>query len=216
MKIYWFQHQTTKGFETNVSKIYNIFTVFLSEITKLQFTVANYTPHNHTFQNFQTFLIMILPIGMKCRGLASISRSGNTNCRGRLSTVDLLIKVGCFVKKVNNIFNIKRNWSKLVTTRRSIEMSLSRSIKDFPGSFYFLLLFPGRELISWAGPSMLSQYLFGCNLTQTTPTLKYNAQFFMHTPFRIWPKLWTDTLHWVSSLSVFAYTWLSFELILPN
>jgi hypothetical protein len=27
--------------------------------------------------------------------------------RGRLSTVDLLIKVACFVKRENNIFNIK-------------------------------------------------------------------------------------------------------------
>ncbi len=28
--------------------------------------------------------------------------------RGRLCTVDLLIKVACFVKKVNNIFNVKK------------------------------------------------------------------------------------------------------------
>ncbi len=32
--------------------------------------------------------------------------SGNTNWRGRLSTVDLLIKVACLVK-VNNVWNIK-------------------------------------------------------------------------------------------------------------
>ena len=32
---------------------------------------------------------------------------GNTNPGGRLSTVDLLIKVPCFVNKVNNIFNAK-------------------------------------------------------------------------------------------------------------
>jgi hypothetical protein len=32
---------------------------------------------------------------------------GKTYRRGRLSTVDLLIKVACFVKKENNIFNIK-------------------------------------------------------------------------------------------------------------
>ncbi len=31
----------------------------------------------------------------------------NTNSGGRLSIVDLLIKVACFVKKENNIFNIK-------------------------------------------------------------------------------------------------------------
>ncbi len=29
---------------------------------------------------------------------------------GRLSTIDLLIKVPCFVKEVNNIFNIKKCW----------------------------------------------------------------------------------------------------------
>ncbi len=34
--------------------------------------------------------------------------TGNTNYRGRLSTTDLLIKVACFVKKVNDIFNVKR------------------------------------------------------------------------------------------------------------
>jgi len=34
--------------------------------------------------------------------------AGNTNWGGRLSTVDLFIKVACFVKKKeNNIFNLK-------------------------------------------------------------------------------------------------------------
>ncbi len=32
---------------------------------------------------------------------------GRSNRGGRISTVDLLIKVACFVKKVNNIFNVK-------------------------------------------------------------------------------------------------------------
>jgi len=40
-------------------------------------------------------------------------QSGSTNWRGRLSTVDLLIKVACFVKEVYNIFNWKSSWSKL-------------------------------------------------------------------------------------------------------
>ncbi len=35
------------------------------------------------------------------------AKPGNTNGGGRLSTADLLIKVACFVKKENNIFNIK-------------------------------------------------------------------------------------------------------------
>ncbi len=33
--------------------------------------------------------------------------AGNTNLGGRLSTVDLLIKVARFVKQENNIFNLK-------------------------------------------------------------------------------------------------------------
>jgi hypothetical protein len=36
------------------------------------------------------------------------AQAGNTK-GGGLSTVDLLIKVACFVKDVNNIFNIKRS-----------------------------------------------------------------------------------------------------------
>jgi len=35
-------------------------------------------------------------------------QSGNTNWRGRLSTVNLLIKVACFVKKENTNFKIKK------------------------------------------------------------------------------------------------------------
>ena len=34
-------------------------------------------------------------------------RAGKTNGRGRLRTVDLLIKVACLVKKLNNNCNIK-------------------------------------------------------------------------------------------------------------
>ncbi len=47
-----------------------------------------------------------------------------TEGEGRLSTIDLLIKVSCFVKKVNNIFNTKRCLSKLVSTRRSTVLNL--------------------------------------------------------------------------------------------
>ncbi len=49
---------------------------------------------------------------------------GNTNWGGRLNTIDPLIKVSCFVKKVNDIFNIKSSWCKLVSTRRSTVLSL--------------------------------------------------------------------------------------------
>jgi hypothetical protein len=39
--------------------------------------------------------------------------------RGLLCAVDLLVKVGCFVKKVNIFINTKKSWSKLASIRRS-------------------------------------------------------------------------------------------------
>ncbi len=47
----------------------------------------------------------------------------NTNWRVRLITVHLLIKEASFIKKVNNIVDIKRSWYKLVSTRRSMVLS---------------------------------------------------------------------------------------------
>jgi hypothetical protein len=58
------------------------------------------------------------------QGTLSIVTAGNTNWGERLSTVDLLIKVTCFVKNVNNIFNIKRSRSIQVSTSRSTVLSL--------------------------------------------------------------------------------------------
>ncbi len=57
--------------------------------------------------------------------------AGNTNWGGRLSKVDLLIKVKCLVKYINNIFKTKRIRSKLVSTRRSTVLSLPLK-SDFP------------------------------------------------------------------------------------
>jgi hypothetical protein len=52
------------------------------------------------------------------QGCCTIQEPGNTNWRGMFNTVNFLIKATCLVKKVNNIFYIKRSWSKLVSTRR--------------------------------------------------------------------------------------------------
>ncbi len=40
-------------------------------------------------------------------------KAGNINWKGRLSTIDLLIKVACFVKKENKIF-VKRHLSEML------------------------------------------------------------------------------------------------------
>ncbi len=53
---------------------------------------------------------------------------------------DLLIKEACFVKKVNNMHNLKRSWSKIVSTRRSTVLSIPLQ-SGFPaqlGSFLFV------------------------------------------------------------------------------
>jgi len=42
-----------------------------------------------------------------------------TNWKGNLLTLVLLVKLGCFVKKVNNVFNFKKNCFKPVSARRS-------------------------------------------------------------------------------------------------
>jgi hypothetical protein len=41
--------------------------------------------------------------------LLVVPSTGYTNLRGRFRIVDLLIKVACFVRKVSNIFNVKRS-----------------------------------------------------------------------------------------------------------
>ncbi len=60
------------------------------------------------------------------------AEAGNTNQRGRLSTLDLLIKLGCFISKVNNVFNLKSSCTKLVSTRRSTVLILPLQ-RGFPG-----------------------------------------------------------------------------------
>ncbi len=55
----------------------------------------------------------------------------NTNWSGRLSTIDLLIKVACFEPKIKIIFNTKRSWSKLGSTRSPTVLSLPFQA-DFP------------------------------------------------------------------------------------
>ncbi len=52
-----------------------------------------------------------------------IVEPGNTNWGGSLCTVDLLIKVACFVKNALNVSNLKRSLSEPVSTRRSTVMS---------------------------------------------------------------------------------------------
>ncbi len=57
--------------------------------------------------------------------------SGNTNWRGRLCTINLLIEIGCFVAKLNNIFNEKWHGHNLLVKRRSTVLSLPLQ-QEFP------------------------------------------------------------------------------------
>ncbi len=49
-------------------------------------------------------------------------------------SVQLISSLACFVKKVNNIFNIKRIWFKLVSKRRSTEPSFPFSQASLDGN----------------------------------------------------------------------------------
>jgi hypothetical protein len=59
--------------------------------------------------------VVVLSVVAPMEGIQSLSikenewnnEAGNTNRKGMVSTVDLLIKVACFVKKINKISNRK-------------------------------------------------------------------------------------------------------------
>ncbi len=67
------------------------------------------------FSVFEANCSIVLPN----RWYWTLVRPWNTDWTGRLSTVNLLIKVACFVKMMINIFDIKMSLSKLVCTRRT-------------------------------------------------------------------------------------------------
>ncbi len=66
---------------------------------------------------------------------------GNTNWRGGLTTVELPIKVPCFVKKANNVCIMKRSWSKLFSSRRSAVQSLplNKDSPSLPVKFFWFI-----------------------------------------------------------------------------
>ncbi len=65
---------------------------------------------------------MCLPSSLK-------PKSGSSYWRWRLSTVNLHIKIGCFVKKGKFSFSLKSSCSKLVSTRRSNHTDTSPSVR---------------------------------------------------------------------------------------
>jgi hypothetical protein len=76
--------------------------------------------------NHQTFLNIAEELAATASGTAAATVPALTRellQKGRFSTVDLLIKIACFVK-TKSIFTIKRSWSELVYTRRSTVMIL--------------------------------------------------------------------------------------------
>jgi hypothetical protein len=85
---------------------------------------------------YNSFSLLLTGGSNKCMFAASLSRlvlcwreklysiPVNPNGMVKISTVDLLIKVACCVKKWTIFCNIKSSWSKLVGTRRSTVLSL--------------------------------------------------------------------------------------------
>ncbi len=98
---------------------------------------------------------------------------GNTHCTGRLSTVDLLIKVLCFCSKANNVGNINSILSKPIITRRSTVLSLPLQ-KGFPD---FSFIFPHYLIGLWRNKTrgISSSWFFaneGCLLTRLSMAFK--------------------------------------------
>jgi len=59
----------------------------------------------------------------------------NAYWRGRLSTVDLLIKIACFVKKKNILFSIKSIWFEPVSAKMPTVLILPLQL-EFPGPYH--------------------------------------------------------------------------------
>ncbi len=60
-----------------------------------------------------------------------------TNWRGRLSTIDLLIKIACLAKKSNNIFNIKGAYLNWFVQGGQLYWSLPFSKSSLPWGFFW-------------------------------------------------------------------------------
>jgi hypothetical protein len=121
-------------------------------ILKIVFCVTRMMPHVRTFKRLfkekckRAWAVATIAVAiavavavavelsrLKCRtndwkfGMRSVSvgaEPGNSNYKG-MRTVDLLVKVTCFVQKAHNIFNIKGSLSRLFSTRRSTVPSVS-------------------------------------------------------------------------------------------
>ncbi len=80
----------------------------------------------------------------KCRtlvdGLFASPYQGNPYWRERLSTLDLLVKITCFVKRLIYIFSIKSSWSELVNTKEVNCINPSRSVRIPCLTFYLYFL----------------------------------------------------------------------------
>jgi hypothetical protein len=90
-----------------------VYIVILIVLTNLE----NRRPPGRHFQPTITFKVEVtihkpsrrLYKAITLKLLVANLQLGKTNYRGRNSTVDLLIKVACFVQDVNDIFNTKRS-----------------------------------------------------------------------------------------------------------
>jgi hypothetical protein len=115
----------------------------ITQTAHVQYPFNTYTVHIHIWAS-----------GMQCQCITMryfcnthweksfILKAEKTNWGGRLSTVDLRIKIACIVKTENNIFNLKMSRSKLVSTRWAF-LKLEKLLKipkDFVKNIFLILL----------------------------------------------------------------------------
>jgi hypothetical protein len=120
MMIKWVIQSSFKVDQTKIKKILNLFIQwYVKKIFKIYLLLLIKTEISY-HPVFSSFTNLIMPDWYH---QLSMPGAGNNNLRRRLSTVDPLNKVACFVKHLY-IFILKKSLSKLVSTRRSTILSL--------------------------------------------------------------------------------------------
>ncbi len=130
----------------------------------------------------------------------SVERPGNTNWRGRLWKHNIQIKVGCFITKVNNVFNLKSSWPRLVGARRSIILILPLQLG-----------FTGTTFDKWNGSGIVICHRLHTVIPNVVLWMSFWWPSFWRMSFRqlifYWLSFYCDsfcllTLFWASSVNV--------------
>jgi hypothetical protein len=102
------------------TNIYSYLETSGGQSSNLNFNVVHFSTPVLIRQLWQLKTAVFFHRCLICAVLLKLTTARNTNWKGRLCTVDLLIEVTYFVAKVKNVFIIKMSPSILVCTRSTV------------------------------------------------------------------------------------------------